>query len=523
MNKNLLTMLQTGFMDSTGKIAKRFRKEKLKVKFDNVLGCESAKKEIMEIVQFLENPAKFSKIGARQPKGALLSGPPGTGKTMLAKAAAAEVNVPFYYVSGSEFVEKYVGVGAANVRGLFAEARKMAPSIIFIDEIDAIGLKRGNRSGGSEKETTLNQLLVEMDGFKGDEKVVVIGATNQPDSLDSALKRPGRFDRLITVDLPNFKGRVDILKMYLQKIRLEGATNFEKKEKTDNVPKPDKNLDFFLFILEDKIQLLEKKLEQDKKEGKKKKHTKMIHKKLVEIGKNYTKNKKLIKKLVNNDVNKIKMKLLDFLGLYNLKFDILQSKKIKKSIEEDTAASLNPLIQSALFSNLESEIEKQAHRLSILSPGFSGADLKNLCNEAAIHAARHNQEFVQTADFEEASERILGGMKKTSDLEEQVRRTLAIHESGHAVAAWFLENADPLVKVSIVPRTKGMLGFAQYLVSEAPFQKKQEIKDRLKFLLGGRVAEMMFLGQASTGAHDDLKKAFEIVSKFVGEFGMGDR
>ena len=511
-------MLQSGFMDTTGKIAKRFRKEKLKVKFDNVLGCESAKKEIMEIVQFLENPAKFSKIGARQPKGALLSGPPGTGKTMLAKAAAAEVNVPFYYVSGSEFVEKYVGVGAANVRGLFAEARKMAPSIIFIDEIDAIGLKRGNRSGGSEKETTLNQLLVEMDGFKGDEKVIVIGATNQPDSLDSALKRPGRFDRLITVDLPNFKGRVDILKMYLQKIRLKGATNYEKEQKIDNDQKPHENL-FSLNPLEHLIFITKKKLEQEKKKESLKSELKM----LLYLQKNYIKNKNIIKKLVKNDMNDIKMNFLNFFGLYNTKFDILQSKKIKKSIEEDTAASLNPLIQTALFSNLESEIEKQAHRLSILSPGFSGADLKNLCNEAAIHAARHNQEFVQTADFEEASERILGGMKKTSDLEEQVRRTLAIHESGHAVAAWFLENADPLVKVSIVPRTKGMLGFAQYLVSEAPFQKKQEIKDRLKFLLGGRVAEIMFLGQASTGAHDDLKKAFELVSKFVGEFGMGDR
>lgn len=204
-------------------LQKKFRSDKLKVKFDHVLGCDSAKDEIQEIVKFLESPEDFTKAGARQPKGALLSGPPGTGKTLLAKAAASEANVPFFYISGSEFVNKYVGVGAATVRDLFSQAKEHAPSLVFIDEVDAIGIKRGVDFGGnSERETTLNQLLVEMDGFNSNDQVIVIAATNRPEALDSALKRPGRFDRQIRVDLPSLKGRVDILKMYLNQIRLKG-------------------------------------------------------------------------------------------------------------------------------------------------------------------------------------------------------------------------------------------------------------------------------------------------------------
>jgi ATP-dependent Zn protease len=517
-------MMSTGMMNTNKKMAKRYRKEKLKIKFENVLGCDSAKKEIIEIVQFLENPGKFTRVGARQPKGALLSGPPGTGKTMLAKAAAAEVNVPFYYVSGSEFVDKYVGVGAANVRGLFAEARQTSPSIIFIDEIDAIGMKRTSKGSGNEKESTLNQLLVEMDGFKGDEKVIVIGATNQPESLDPALKRPGRFDRLITVELPDFQGRVDILKMYLKKIRLQGAEEINREDKEQNPMKirDIKNLNDFLNF---QIEMLKKEIRESKQNEKFNNLSKLkldlsVTRSIKRFHQNFVAMSKL---LIKEDIQKLKTKLYDIFNLYGFKFDILESKAIQKSIQEETAETLNPLVETATFKNTESEISSQAKRLSILSPGFSGADLKNLCNEAAIHAARHKQEYVISADFEEASERILGGMKKTSPLEEEVRRTVAIHESGHAVAAWFLKHTDPLVKVSIIPRSKGMLGFAQYLTNEVPFNKKQEIKDRLKFLVGGRVAEIMFLGQASTGAHDDLKKAFDIASKYVGEFGMSNR
>lgn len=226
--------MESNFLKQTENKVKKFKKETLNVRFSDVLGCDSAKTEIEEMVKFLENPANFDSIGARQPKGALLSGPPGTGKTMLAKAAASEANVPFYYISGSEFVERFVGVGAANVRGLFEEAKKTAPSIIFIDEIDGIGKKRksgGAGGGDSERENTLNQLLVEMDGFDTNEKVIVIGATNQPDSLDPALKRPGRFDRLITVDLPDYKGRRNILELYLKKIRLKEADKIEEVEK----------------------------------------------------------------------------------------------------------------------------------------------------------------------------------------------------------------------------------------------------------------------------------------------------
>ena len=494
---------------SSSKKAKKFRKEKLNIKFEDVLGCDSAKKEIMEIVNFLEEPEKFNKVGARQPKGALLSGPPGTGKTMLAKAAAAEANVPFYYISGSEFVEKYVGVGAANVRGLFAEAKRTAPSIIFIDEIDAIGLKRETKQSSGEKESTLNQLLVEMDGFESHQKVIIIAATNRPDALDPALKRPGRFDRLITVELPNFKGRVDILKMYLAKIRLEGASDFLMSEDQDQSYHSNiysKN-DLKMMINEAKKKFKSENFKDDKNI----KYVVFIVNK-INVG----------KKLIKEDLKIIRKYFLDFFNLHGAKFGILESEAIQKSLEENSKNKLRRR-KGLHFTNSESEVLKQATRLSALSPGFSGADLKNLCNEAAIHAARNDSSFVTPKDFEEASERVLGGLKKSDQLGEEVRRTVAIHESGHAVAAWFLKGADPLVKVSIIPRSKGALGFAQYLVRESPFSTKEEIRDRVKFLLGGRVAELLFVGQASTGAHDDLEKAFHIVSKYVAEFGMTER
>lgn len=308
----------------------------VKVQFNDIAGMDEAKAEVMEFVQFLKNPARYEQLGARIPRGAILSGPPGTGKTLLAKAAAGEASVPFLSVSGSEFVEMFVGVGSSRVRDLFAEAKKCAPCIIFIDEIDAVGKQRGRgTSWGSndERESTLNQLLVEMDGFGTDEHVVVLAGTNRPDMLDPALMRPGRFDRHIAIGNPDVSGRKGIFGVHLLNLRL--------------------------------------------------------------------------------------------------------------SRDDADRAHL-------------------AHKLAILTPGFSGADIANVCNEAALHAARDGQLYVQERDFERAIERIIGGLeRKTRVLSAREKKTVAYHEAGHAVCGWYLEHADPLIKVSIVPRGVSALGYAQ--------------------------------------------------------------
>lgn len=304
-----------------------------KVKFNEIAGMEEPKREIMEFVDFLKNPEIYQKLGAQIPRGALLTGPPGTGKTMLAKACATEAGVPFLYISGSEFVEMYAGVGASRVRKLFEIAKKEKSAIIFIDEIDAVGKKRSSGPGGSgnmEKENTLNQLLVEMDGFSPNENVVIFGATNLRDSLDPALLRPGRFDRAIDVLLPDIEAREKIFKIHLKKIKLSD-------EKT---------------------------------------------------------------------------------------------------------------------------LEEFARRLATLTPGFSGADVANICNEAAILAAREEKTSVTSHDFEMAVERVIGGLEKKSLMTREERRVVAVHESGHAVVSWFLEGGLPLLKLTIIPRSKGSLGFA---------------------------------------------------------------
>ncbi|KAG8992749.1 AAA ATPase afg3, partial [Tulasnella sp. 427] len=316
--------------------AKMFNKETdIKVKFDDVAGMDEAKEEIMEFVKFLKEPAKYEKLGAKIPRGAILSGPPGTGKTLLAKATAGEAGVPFLSVSGSEFVEMFVGVGPSRVRDLFASAKKNAPCIIFVDEIDAIGKARGkggNLGGNDERESTLNQLLVEMDGFGTKEHIVVLAGTNRPDVLDSALMRPGRFDRHIQVDRPDVSGRKGIFKVHLAPLRL---------------------------------------------------------------------------------ANELSM---------------------------DTIAE----------------------KLAILTPGFSGADIANVCNEAALHAARRAAQFVEEVDFETAIERVIAGLERKSRvLSKEEKNIVAHHEAGHAVCGWFLEHADPLLKVSIIPRGVGALGYAQ--------------------------------------------------------------
>ncbi|KAF9582638.1 AAA ATPase afg3 [Lunasporangiospora selenospora] len=373
--------------------AKMFNQETdISVKFKDVAGMDEAKLEIMEFVKFLKNPAAYERLGAKIPKGAILSGPPGTGKTLLAKATAGEAGVPFLSVSGSEFVEMFVGVGASRVRDLFASAKKNAPCIIFVDEIDAIGKARGKGGqlgGNDERENTLNQLLVEMDGFGSNEHVVVLAGTNRPDVLDDALMRPGRFDRHIAIDRPDIKGRGDIFKVHLRPI------------KTDE------------------------------------------------------------------------------------------------------------------------NIAKLAQKLAALTPGFSGADIHNVCNEAALIAARHAQDSVVESDFEAAIERVIVGLEKKSKvLSPEEKRTVAYHEAGHAVAGWYLEHADPLLKVSIIPRGVGALGYAQYLPKDQYLYSTQQLMDRMCMTLGGRVSEHIFFGTITTGAQDDLQKVTKMAYAQVATYGM---
>nr|XP_020466041.1 AFG3-like protein 2 isoform X2 [Monopterus albus] len=381
-----------GGLFSVSETTAKILKDEIDVKFKDVAGCEEAKLEIMEFVNFLKNPKQYQDLGAKIPKGAILTGPPGTGKTLLAKATAGEANVPFITVNGSEFLEMFVGVGPARVRDLFVMARKNAPCILFIDEIDAVGRKRGrgNFGGQSEQENTLNQLLVEMDGFNTATNVVVLAGTNRPDILDPALLRPGRFDRQIYIGPPDIKGRASIFKVHLRPLKL-GA-----------------------------------------------------------------------------------------------------------DIDKDALAK----------------------KMAALTPGFSGADIANVCNEAALIAARHLSDAINQKHFEQAIERVIGGLeKKTQVLQPEEKKTVAYHEAGHAVAGWFLEHADPLLKVSIIPRGKG-LGYAQYLPKEQYLYTKEQLLDRMCMTLGGRVSEEIFFGRITTGAQDDLRKVTQSAYAQIVQFGM---
>ncbi|XP_012677755.2 AFG3-like protein 2 [Clupea harengus] len=373
----------------------KMMKDNIEVKFKDVAGCEEAKLEILEFVNFLKNPQQYKDLGAKIPKGAVLSGPPGTGKTLLAKATAGEANVPFITVNGSEFLEMFVGVGPARVRDMFTMARKNAPCILFIDEIDAVGRKRGggNFGGQSEQENTLNQLLVEMDGFNTSTNVVVLAGTNRPDILDPALMRPGRFDRQIYIGPPDIKGRASIFKVHLRPLKLD------------------------------------------------------------------------------------------------------------PSMDKDALA----------------------RKMAASTPGFTGADIANVCNEAALIAARYLHESVNAKHFEQAIDRVIGGLeKKTQVLQPTEKRTVAFHEAGHAVVGWFLEHADPLLKVSIIPRGKG-LGYAQYLPKEQYLYTREQLLDRMCMMLGGRVAEQVFFGRITTGAQDDLKKVTQSAYAQIVQFGMSDK
>jgi AFG3 family protein len=358
--------------------------------FKDVAGLDEAKVEVMEIVDFLKNPKKYTTLGGKIPKGALLVGPPGTGKTLLAKAVAGEAGVPFFSLSGSDFVEMFVGVGASRVRDLFKQAKEKAPCIIFIDEIDAVGRARGKnlvQGGNDERENTLNQLLTEMDGFATDLGVIILAATNRPDILDSALLRPGRFDRQISIDRPDLNGREEIFKVHLKPIK--------------------------------------------------------------------------------------------------------------------TAEGVDPM------------------KLSIQTAGFAGADIANVCNEAALIAARNNKTAVDMQDFQDAIDRIIGGLeKKNKIISPEEKLIIAYHESGHAISGWFLEGVDPLVKVSIVPRGVAALGYAQYLPKDQYLYTTEQLENMMCMTLGGRVAEDIIFSRISTGAQNDLERVTKMAYGMVTVYGM---
>ncbi|MGH0590078.1 ATP-dependent zinc metalloprotease FtsH [Bacillus mycoides] len=372
--------------------AKLYNDEKKKIRFRDVAGADEEKQELVEVVEFLKDPRKFAEVGARIPKGVLLVGPPGTGKTLLARAVAGEAGVPFFSISGSDFVEMFVGVGASRVRDLFENAKKNAPCIIFIDEIDAVGRQRGAGLGGGhdEREQTLNQLLVEMDGFGANEGIIIIAATNRPDILDPALLRPGRFDRQITVDRPDVNGREAVLKVHAR----------------------------------------------------------------------------------------------------------------NKPLDENV--------------NLRA--------IATRTPGFSGADLENLLNEAALVAARQDKKKIDMSDIDEATDRVIAGpAKKSRVISEKERNIVAFHEAGHTVIGVVLDEADIVHKVTIVPRGQAG-GYAVMLPKEDRyFMTKPELLDKITGLLGGRVAEEIVFGEASTGAHNDFQRATGIARRMVTEFGMSDK
>ncbi|WP_432736168.1 ATP-dependent zinc metalloprotease FtsH [Maridesulfovibrio sp. FT414] len=372
--------------------ARMINEETARVTFADVAGVDEAKDELEEVVQFLSEPRKFTRLGGRIPKGVLLVGPPGTGKTLLARAVAGEAGVPFFSISGSDFVEMFVGVGAARVRDLFTQGKKNAPCLIFIDEIDAVGRQRGAGLGGGhdEREQTLNQLLVEMDGFESNEGVILIAATNRPDVLDPALLRPGRFDRQVVVPTPDVQGRAHILKVHTRKTPLAGEIDLD----------------------------------------------------VIARG----------------------------------------------------------------------------------TPGFSGADLENLVNEAALYAAKNNQDYVKMADFEEAKDKVLMGRERRSlILTDEEKKTTAYHEAGHALIAKLLDNCDPVHKVTIIPRGRA-LGVTQQLpVDDRHNYNKAYLEDTLVMLLGGRVAEELILNQVTTGASNDIERATKMARSMVCQWGMSEK
>jgi len=382
-----------GGLFNVGK-SKAVKATKVETRFKDVAGLQEAKVEVMEFVDILKNPERYTKLGAKIPKGALLVGPPGCGKTLLAKATAGESKAPFYSISGSDFIEMFVGVGPSRVRDLFATARANAPCLIFIDEIDAIGKQRGKGGfggGNDERENTLNQLLVELDGFSSTSGVVVLAGTNRPDILDKALLRPGRFDRQVGIDKPDIQGRTEIFRVHLAPLKLQG------------------------------------------------------------------------------------------------------------------------------------EVEDYAKKLAALTPGFSGAEVANVCNEAALIAARFGRESVGRESFDGAIDRVIAGLeKKDLTIDADERRVVAFHEAGHALTGWMLEHADPVMKVSIVPRGRAALGYSQSLPRDVALHTEQQLSDTMCMALGGRAAEDVVFNVVSTGAQNDMERVTQMAHQQVTVFGMSD-
>lgn len=374
--------------------SKAVKATKVPTRFSDVAGLQEAKVEVMEFVDILKNPERYTRLGAKIPKGAMLVGPPGCGKTLLAKATAGESKAPFYSISGSDFIEMFVGVGPARVRDLFAQARANAPCLIFIDEIDAIGRARGKggfNGGNDERENTLNQLLIELDGFSTSSGIVVLAGTNRPDILDKALLRPGRFDRQIGIDKPDIQGRTEIFRVHLAPLKLEG------------------------------------------------------------------------------------------------------------------------------------EVEDYAKKLAALTPGFSGAEVANVCNEAALIAARFGRESVGRASFDGAIDRVIAGLeKKNLTIDPEERRVVAFHEAGHALTGWMLEHADPVMKVSIVPRGRAALGYSQSLPRDVSLHTEQQLSDMMCMALGGRAAEEVVFSVVSTGAQNDMERVTNMAHQQVTVFGMSE-
>lgn len=453
---------------------------------------DEAKEEIMEFVKFLQEPQKYQRLGAKIPRGAIISGPPGTGKTLIAKATAGEAGVPFFSVSGSEFVEMFVGVGPSRVRDLFAMAKKSAPSIIFIDEIDAIGKSRGKSGsfgGNDERESTLNQLLVEMDGFGTKEQVVVLAGTNRVDVLDNALLRPGRFDRHIAVGNPDVSGRRQIFKVHLRPLILKPAKETEGEAKKEAQPQEDdeasslgnvsaaKAADAFTALPMDDFAI--------------RKITPYHHSDIIS-----------------------ELRATHISRATHAESETSASKK------EDKEASAED-VENPDDVDVDPLVEKLARKLAVHTPGFSGADIANVCNEAALIAARKGADYVTEQHFEQAIERVIAGLERKSRvLSPDEKTTVAYHEAGHAVCGWFLEHADPLLKVSIVPRGVGTLGYAQYVPRERFLYTTEQLMDRMVMTLGGRVAEEIFFKKITTGAQDDLQKVTRMATEVITNYGM---
>lgn len=439
----------------------------------------------------------------------MLVGPPGTGKTLLAKAVAGEAEVPFFSISGSDFIEMFVGVGPSRVRDLFKDARAAAPCIIFIDEIDAVARARGKggfSGGNDERENTLNQLLVEMDGFDSTEGVVVLAGTNRADILDPAILRPGRFDRQVSVDKPDIKGRRDIFCVHLNGMQLDPLAPIVTQHM-------ESGMDFDSATLkaqEDAAALA--KAEDDEKEEEVNEKDELLFSEENDAQEHVTANDETDETVTTaaaEDQKKAASAEEYVEALFATEADETEEETSEEEEREKTPKHL---------------INFFAERMAALTPGFAGAEIANICNEAAIIAARTDQPNVGLASFEKAADRVIGGIEKPNKIMTPLeKRTVAYHEAGHAIVGWFSENASPLLKVTIVPRTSGALGFAQYLPKELNLHTKEQIMDMMCMTLGGRAAEELTFGKVTTGASDDLNKVTQMAYSMVRIYGMCEK